>query len=237
MKLLVRESTIFKKAAIPSSRLDASQKVSVNPLGNGPKEFDLENFQAASDKHILITLTQPFSGRSSWFVFTEHVELLSEDDHPVHQDAQEPPIGPPKEGQIVLPGKSSPVDLDSPIIPDGHFSWGEATKNGRRIPVTAKHTQNIEHMAYRMEDIRRELGDQPIRITSWYRDPESNRAVDGVENSQHLTGLAVDFYIDMMPDDEVQRLLDPIWEGGLGFGRTFTHVDDRGYVARFNYGR
>jgi hypothetical protein len=235
MKLSVKENTVFKKSAIPSSRLDPSQKISVNPSG-GPRQFALTSVQAASDKHILITLTEPLGGRLSWFVFVEHVELLLEEDHPLHSDAQEPPIGPSKEGQIVLPGKSGPVDLESPIIPGGNFSWAEATKNGERIPVTAKHTANIEHMAHRMEEVRKELGGHPIRITSWYRDPESNRAVGGVENSQHLTGLAVDFYIDMMPDDDVQAVLNPIWEGGLGFGRTFTHVDDRGYVARFNYG-
>ena len=38
----------------------------------------------------------------------------------------------------------------------------------------------------------RELVNEPIIVTSWYRDVEHNKRVGGVRNSHHLTGGAAD---------------------------------------------
>jgi hypothetical protein len=40
------------------------------------------------------------------------------------------------------------------------------------------------------EPLREELG--PIRVSSFYRSPELNRAIGGSKNSQHCTGEAID---------------------------------------------
>jgi hypothetical protein len=134
-----------------------------------------------------------------------------------------------------LPGNRQ-VSLHEPIISGGNFTWAEATKSGSRIPASRDIVDNIVRMAERMEAVRDQLGGLPIRVTSWYRDPATNARVGGASRSMHLTGLAVDFYLDALSDAEVQRRLDSTWEGGLGYGRSFTHLDARDYTARFNYG-
>lgn len=117
-----------------------------------------------------------------------------------------------------------------------NFTWGEATKNGGRIPKTESITANIIKLAIALEKLRADLGGKSISITSWYRDPVSNRQVGGAKDSRHLYGDAADINIEGMSPQEVQDYLDPIWEGGLGYGKTFTHCDLRGSRARWNYG-
>lgn len=46
----------------------------------------------------------------------------------------------------------------------------------------------------------RDYLNKPIKITSGYRCPEINRAVGGANNSQHMTGNAVDFVLETNED-------------------------------------
>ena len=46
---------------------------------------------------------------------------------------------------------------------------------------------------YGLEEVRKELGDKPILISSGYRSPALNAAVGGRSSSQHILGQAVDF--------------------------------------------
>jgi uncharacterized protein YcbK (DUF882 family) len=128
------------------------------------------------------------------------------------------------------------VGTRDPIVPNGSFFWGEATKDGTRLPESEEIARNIVRMAQQMQRIRTKLGDRAITITSWYRPPAVNRAVGGASNSTHMRGHGVDFVVEGLSPQAVQRILDPWWEGGLGYGSTFTHVDNRGYRARWNYG-
>lgn len=52
---------------------------------------------------------------------------------------------------------------------------------------------NIIKTARRMEAIREILGNKPIAINSWYRNPKLNKLVKGSDTSDHMTGSAVDF--------------------------------------------
>jgi Peptidase M15 len=82
---------------------------------------------------------------------------------------------------IKVPGLSKPVALDAPICLDSpHFSWGEATKGGSRIPESEAVTRNIIRLATKLEDVRDLFGGRSITIASWYRPPAVNRAVGGV---------------------------------------------------------
>lgn len=244
MKLLVTKDTVFKQQPIAAADLPADQRVSV-PGG----EFPLT---ACEDRggHILATLERPLRDRTQWYIFKGHIQMLQEDPHPINTDnppapresspAPTPsstatvPAPAPATDLIQLPGDRS-VSLSAPIVANGHFTWSEATKNGERIPASVEIVENIILLAGKMEGVRDQLGGAPIRVTSWYRDPESNARAGGAQYSQHLTGLAVDFYLDTMTEVEVQNRLDPTWDGGLGYGHTFTHLDARGYTARFSY--
>jgi Peptidase M15 len=151
---------------------------------------------------------------------------------------------------IELPGITAPQLLTNPIYSGSHFSWGEATKMGTRIPVdctidgediTAETiVANIILIARELEIIRHDFGDRPITITSWYRDPTSNRAVGGVRNSQHKRGWAVDIQIEGYEPRQVAARLSQTWLGGLGDSLAFTHLDLRHRLglaaARWDYG-
>ena len=80
-----------------------------------------------------------------------------------------------------------------------HFTLAEATRSDAAIRLgventpTEMHLRNIQYTAQMMEKVRAVLGGNPIKVSSWYRNPQVNRAVGGVANSQHAIGHAVDF--------------------------------------------
>lgn len=171
--------------------------------------------------------------------------LLAEDTGP-GSDPQVQPEDPDKLPAVPkplptfrVPGISVAVNANTPIWAKGratNFTWGEATKNGQRIPVSSEITQNIITVADYMEGIRDRLGKRPIGITSWYRDPVTNRAVGGATRSEHLRGNAVDFYV--VGEDVVttfNKLKGFVKGGGYAIGNGFLHVDLRGWDARWHY--
>lgn len=85
--------------------------------------------------------------------------------------------------------------------------------------------------------IREHFG-KPMTITSACRCESHNAKVGGAKSSQHKLGKAVDFQIRDVSPQEVQSVLDsmlPTNKYGLGYGKTFTHIDVRENGARFNY--
>lgn len=137
---------------------------------------------------------------------------------------------------FTLPSKRL-VAVDDSIIPNGNFTWAEATKNGRRLPLSLAVENSIILLAKELEEVRSFFGHVPITIHSWYRTPQVNRAVNGASNSRHLLGDAADISIQGISPSEVYKRLDSWWgdRGGLGKGETFTHLDLRGTRARWNY--
>jgi uncharacterized protein YcbK (DUF882 family) len=97
--------------------------------------------------------------------------------------------------------------------------------------------ERIEAIAEKLEEVRKFLGDKPMTITSWYRTPEVNSRIGGASNSRHMIGDAVDFTIEDCNPFDVYAKLDAWWgdRGGLGKGSSFTHIDLRGYAARWDY--
>jgi uncharacterized protein YcbK (DUF882 family) len=96
----------------------------------------------------------------------------------------------------------------------------------------------IIRIARVMEEVRARLGDRPIRVNSWYRDPASNRAVGGARFSRHMSGDAIDFVVIGIHSYTVYDRLNRWWgsRGGLASSSIFTHIDARGYYARWSYG-
>jgi hypothetical protein len=119
-----------------------------------------------------------------------------------------------------------------------HFTWGELLIYRTPVELASvrkHHLQNLETLAEKLEDVRRTLGNRPIQITSGWRDTVTNQRVGGAFASRHLTGQAVDIVVSGLSAQDVQFRLKESWPGGLGYGKTFTHLDIRGYMARFNY--
>ena len=87
----------------------------------------------------------------------------------------------------------------------------------------------------------RSYGGRRIQINSWYRDPITNKAVGGASQSRHMAGDAVDFLVvegaGYLNPFDVYGRLDPWWgnRGGLASSSLFTHIDVRGYKARWHY--
>lgn len=141
------------------------------------------------------------------------------------------------QGKTIYLPSGATVGLAQPISGSLYFTWGEATHNGTRIPSDTLIVQRISQTAKYL-DLVRELFDHPIKITSWYRPPLINSQVGGVSNSRHLIGDAVDFVVDGIAPYKVYSRLDN-WHGGrggLGNSAYFTHLDLRGYAARWLYG-
>lgn len=150
---------------------------------------------------------------------------------------------------IQLPGIDRLVFVDEPIYPGSNFTWGEATKNGTRIPVdtmfdgesypATKIVQNIIDFAHELDEIRDQFGNHPITVNSWYRTLAANKAAGGKPISLHLIGLAADIRISGISPRAVYARLDPEWPGGMGDDGAFTHVDRRDNLgwelARWTY--
>lgn len=136
-------------------------------------------------------------------------------------------------GSIILPGKGK-VNLKDPIIPNGHFNWGEATRYGERIPDTEEKVGRIIVIARSMEEIRAYFGNKPIDVSSWYRPEGVNSETPGAaSDSRHLYGDAVDFKVRGVSASEVYAKLNTFWDGGLGRYKRFTHAD-RGNNRRWS---
>lgn len=104
-----------------------------------------------------------------------------------------------------------------------HFSLEELNPHG--FPLSEQIRRNLKRVAENLEIIREWLGNRPINPTSGYRSPAYNKIVGGVKNSYHPRGLAVDFTVKGMTPRQVQGILLVKWTGGLGLGKTFTHID------------
>lgn len=111
------------------------------------------------------------------------------------------------------------------------------SKDGSPMPDDV--LDNIKSLARELQLLRCEL-DASIKINSGYRSEAHNRTIGGVSSSRHIKGLAADIVVDGFTPDEVATAVEKLMEGGFikmgGVGRynTFTHVDIRGYKARWD---
>ena len=81
-----------------------------------------------------------------------------------------------------------------------HISYKEgvysitALRLGLNNDPTKTHLTNMELLAEKIfEPLRKHVGG-PIKINSFYRGPELNKAIGGSANSQHCKGQAIDLY-------------------------------------------
>lgn len=80
---------------------------------------------------------------------------------------------------------------------------------------------------------KREKWNRPVEITSAYRCEKHNKAVGGSTNSQHVKGTATDIKVKGLTPSQVADNCEDF--DGLGRYDSFTHLDSRGYKARWNF--
>ena len=132
-----------------------------------------------------------------------------------------------------------------------NISFEEATASNKALKLNIDNTPDnhyiIQNMRYTaallFEPIRTWASairrkDTPIRVTSFYRSKETNKAVGGARRSDHLYGYAIDIDIDGMYDDLTNADLfnyirkhlnfhQLIWEYGDDENPAWIHVSIR----------
>lgn len=114
-----------------------------------------------------------------------------------------------------------------------HFRQAEFACNhcGKLHPT--KPTPPLQVLDW-LEDIRAHFG-APVAINSGYRCPVHNHLVGGAEHSLHLEGQAADLMVKDVAPSLVYAYCDKLIgdAGGVGKYSAFTHIDNRGYKARW----
>lgn len=109
-------------------------------------------------------------------------------------------------------------------------------KCGCTMPEFVKN--NIIELAENLQVLRDEVG--KLDLTNAYRCKAHNADVGGATNSQHLTGKAADVKSETKSPGEIAETVNDLMKnerfktGGIGKYNTFTHVDIRGYKARWS---
>jgi uncharacterized protein YcbK (DUF882 family) len=248
--LEVEGDTIFKSEPVQSSQLGSADKVLVKK----GTMFLLNSYAQPASNHVRVALQGAFLGpqnRTTWHVYVPDIAISGTEigNRPSDQGPGQPNNPADRGVPLTLPGFTGTYYSNDPIQPKnrygvrGNFTWGEALHVNRstgryRRPANAGVVYGILKVADAMEEIRKMYGDKPLRINSWYRDPATNAAVGGASMSRHLSGDAVDFVVPGVRCSDVYARLNGWWgsRGGLASSSVFTHIDVRGYRARWSYG-
>lgn len=246
LELRIVGDTLLKAQPKMSSDLAKEDKVFVKK----GTVFQLNSYGDIERNHIKVALEGAFLGPenlTTWYAYVPDVEINGNTpgNRPNDSNSAGQPANPKDPGQaMTFPGVKGTYYTNYPIIwktpygERGHFTWGEATHGGSRIPESQNIVYGIVRVAKALEEIRHLYGGRSMSINSWYRPPAINRAVGGARYSRHLQGDAVDFNIAGVHPYDVYKRLDSWWgnRGGLASSSVFTHIDTRGYRARWSYG-
>jgi hypothetical protein len=251
--LEVTGDTIFKAKPVQASQLPDDDKCLVKK----GTIFLLHSYTNPEANHIKVALEGAFlspKNLTTWYAYVPDIQISGTEigNRPKDSTADQPANLKDRGMALKLPGFSGTYYSNDPIKPinqygdRGNFTWGEALHvnlgaGTYRRPVDSSVVYGILRVADLLEELRRLYGGRRIQINSWYRDPITNKAVGGASQSRHMAGDAVDFLVvegaGYLNPFDVYGRLDPWWgnRGGLASSSLFTHIDVRGYKARWHY--
>ena len=245
LKALPTQASQIKDKNLPNQLVSVKAGATFNIIDQFPYEG---SESSAADDHVFVQLEKPLDECQGirWFVYGLHAKVEgTEPNNNPRQDEPQPKAAKPQRTQdfgpqVSIPGISRPVGIYEPVYFEpsiSNFTWAEFTKGGERIPVNASITHRIVKLCKYMDEVYAFFGNRPIKITSGYRDPVSNRAVGGARDSRHMYGDAVDFWVEGMDVVDVfYKLKSYHPRGGLAVGNGFVHLDLRpGAPVRWTY--
>ena len=119
-----------------------------------------------------------------------------------------------------------------------HFNWSEfydqaaGNFNGGKVSASAV-KENVRRCMYKLEALRKKLGDKPVNITSGFRSIEHNADIGGASDSMHLYGTAADMLVSGVSTKTIYQKAETCGFSGL---ETWTvdhqHVDSRADLGR-----
>lgn len=119
-----------------------------------------------------------------------------------------------------------------------HFAYSEfQSKDGSGFSggrVSADTAQaNVRVLAWKLEALRRKLGDNPITVNSAFRSVSHNSAVGGSSNSQHMYGVAADVGVANRTPNQVYTEMKTCGFSGVILYSGHSHGDSR---IEYEYG-
>lgn len=114
-----------------------------------------------------------------------------------------------------------------PIQLGRYFTLPEMTKTGTGLPNDPPEAALValtRLVILALDPLRAAVG-RPVRITSGYRSPEVNRAIDGSPTSQHLKGEAADIKIEGWTAEQIAA---KIIEMKIPFDQLITYSPAKG---------
>lgn len=129
------------------------------------------------------------------------------------------PEAPPKPSPLRLPPRPDrwtpdTLQLSAAIIPNGSFTWAEATSGGLQMPPNQATVDAIIRLAQQVQQARDRIS-RPFHVISWYSATDV-KTIPGVSSNRHLLGDALTFYCDGLTAAQLYWFLAPWWTGGLG---------------------
>lgn len=188
-------------------------------------------------REALIRLVQLWRSLSTR---NQTLDSLLEDQKRLETVRPSAPEAPPRPIPVVIPKRPTHwtpdnLQLFAPIIPDGHFTWADATHGGTQMPPHQATVEAIIRMAHLAQRARDRMG-RPLLVMNWYR-PLDRHGARGCETShRHHIGDAIDFICEGLTGNQLYWFLEPWWPGGLGRYTQFPylcHIDARSYRVRW----
>lgn len=119
-----------------------------------------------------------------------------------------------------------------------HFNFSEFTdrisgtfSGGKVSAAHAK--ENARRAMYKLEALRKKLGNVPITVNSGFRSIAHNSDVGGASDSMHLYGTAADLHVAGVSNKTVYRKAETCGFSGLeAYTEDHQHVDSRADLGR-----